>query len=135
MCGRVLENLNRLHRRIISRESLPEEYDWDALIGFEFIDAQLLSISQFMEKTEFRTKSMRAESGRINVEKEKNRKSKTDVVASAVMGDMFDPHVSQGRAYIRYVCSENLKHPTFKSDLKEGLTCFDYSVLFTQPRE
>ena len=129
----MLDFLHRLLRRIVSRESLPEENDWETLSGFEFIDAQLLSVSQFMEKTEFRTKAMRAAKGRINVEKEENKKSKTDVIASAVMRDMFNPHVNQGMAYIRYVCSELLKHPTFKSDLVVGIACFDYSVLFTLP--
>ena len=47
---------------------------------------------------------------------------------------MFNPHVNQGRAYLRYVCSELLKHPTFKSDLVVGLMCLDYSVLFTLRR-
>ena len=134
LCGQMLDFLHLLLRRIVSRESLPEKNDWDALLRFEFIDVQLLSISQFMEKAEFRTKAMRAAKGRINVEKERSKKSKTDVIASAVMGDMFHPHVNQGRAYIRYVCSELLKHPTFKSDLVVGLACFDYSVLFTLPR-
>ena len=87
-----------------------------------------------MEKTEFRSKAMRAAKGLINVEKEKSKKSRTDLIASAAIGDMFNPHVNQGRAYIRYVCSELLKHPTFKSDLLVGLACFDYSVLFTLPR-
>ena len=87
-----------------------------------------------MEKTEFRTKAMRAAKGRINVEKEKSKESETDVIASAVMRDMFNPHVNQGRAYVRYVCTELLKHPTFKSDLVMGMACFDYSVLFTLPR-
>ena len=135
LCGQMLDFLHRLLRRIVSRESLPEANDWDALLGFEFVDAQLLTVSQFMEKTEFRTKAMRAAKGRINVEREKSKKSKTDVIASAVMGEMFNPHVNQGRAYIRCVCSELLKHPTFKSDLVVGLACFDYSVLFTLPRE
>ena len=83
-----------------------------------------------MEKTEFRTKAMRAAKGRVNVEK-KNKKSKTDVVASAVIGDMFNLHVNQGRAYIRYISAELLNHPTFKSYLVVGLAFFDYSVLFT----
>ena len=113
---------------------MPEENDWDSLVGFEFVDAQLITVSQFMEKMEFRTKAMRAAKGRINVEKEKSKKSKTDVIASAVMGEMFNPHVNQGRACIRYVRSELLKHPTIKSDLVVGLACFDYSVLFTLPR-
>ena len=87
-----------------------------------------------MEKTEFRTKAMRAAKGRINVKREKSKKSKTDVIASVVMGEMFNPHVNQGRAYIRYVCCELLKHPIFKSDLVVELACFDYSVPFTLPR-
>ena len=47
---------------------------------------------------------------------------------------MFNLRVNQGRAYIRYVCSELLKDPTFQSDLVVGLACFDYSVLFTLTR-
>ena len=56
----MLDFLHRLLRRIVSRENLPEENDWDGLLGVEFNDTQLLSISQFMEKTEFRTKAMKA---------------------------------------------------------------------------
>ena len=134
LCGQMLDFLHRLLRGIVSRESLPEEDDWDALEECEYINAQLLSVSQFMEKTEFRTKAMRAAKGRINVEREKNKRSKTDVIAKTVMGDMFNPHVNQGRAYVRYVCTELLKHPTFKSDLMMGMACFEYSVLFTLPR-
>ena len=111
LCGQTLDCLHHLLCQIVSRESLPEEDDWDALLGFEFIDAQLLSIFQFMEKTEFRSKPRRAAKGRINGEKEKSKKSKTDVTASAVVGDMFNPHVNQGRAYFRYLCKEPLKHP------------------------
>ena len=88
-----------------------------------------------MERTEFRTKAMRAAKGRINVEREKSKKAKTDVIAGAVMGEMFNPHVDQGRAYVRYVCRELISHPTFKSDLVVGLACFDYSVLFTLSKD
>ena len=35
---------------------------------------------------------------------------------------------------MRYVCKELISHPTFKSDLVVGSACFDYSVLFTLPR-
>ena len=94
----MFDFLHRLLRRIASRERLPEENAWDALLGFEFIDAQMFSFSQFIEKTEFRTKAMKAAKGRINVEKEKSKKSKTDVIASAVIRDMFNPHANQGRA-------------------------------------
>ena len=60
---------------------------------------------------------------------------RTDVVAVTVMGEMFNPHVDQGRAYIRYVCKELINHPTFKSDLVVGLACFDHAVLFTMPKD
>ena len=73
LCGQMLDFLHRLLRRIVSREKLPEKNDWDALLGFRFIDAQLLSVSQFMEKTEFRTKAMRPSKGRIYVESEKSK--------------------------------------------------------------
>ena len=118
----------------LARDSLPEEDDWDALLEFDFTNVQLLSVSQSMDKTEFRTKAMRAAKGRINVEREKNKKVGTDVVAGTVMGEMFNPHVDQGRAFIRYVCKELISHPTFKSDLVVGLACFDYAVLFTMPK-
>ena len=75
-----------------------------------------------MEKTERWTKGMRAAKARINVEK-KNKKSKFGRIASVVMGLMLNPHVNQGRAYIRYVYAEFLRHPAFKSDLVVGLAC------------
>ena len=87
-----------------------------------------------VENQEFRSKAMRAAKGRFNVEKEKSKKSKTDVNASAYMGDMINPDVNKGKAYIRHACDELLKPPTFKSDLVVGLACFDSSVLFALPR-
>ena len=60
LCGQMLDFLYRLLRRIVARDSLPEEDDWDALLEFDFTNVQLLSVFQFMEKTEFRTKAMRA---------------------------------------------------------------------------
>ena len=78
----MLDLLHRLFRRIVSREISPEENDRDALLEFELIDAQLLSISQIMQKTEFRTKAMRAATGRNNVEKERSKKPETIVISS-----------------------------------------------------
>ena len=131
----MLDFLHRWLRRIVSRESLLQENDWVALSRFEFTDAQLLSISQLMEKTEFCTKAMKAAKGRINVEREKHEKAKTNTTASAVMGDIFNPHVNKRRAYFHYVRTELLKHPLFRSDLMVGLDCFENSVLFTLPRK
>ena len=135
LCGQMLDFVHRLLGRIVTRDCLPEEDDWEALSEFDFTNAQLLSVSQFMEKTEFRTKAMRAAKGRIKLEREKNKKMGTDVVAGTVMGEMFNPHVDQGRAYIRYMCRELINHPTFKSDLVVRLACFDYAVLFTMPKD
>ena len=68
LCKQMLDFLHRLLRRIISLEILLEQNDWDALLGLEFIDAQMLSISQFIAKNEFRTKAKRGAKGRINGE-------------------------------------------------------------------
>ena len=66
----MLDFLHRLLRRIVTRDCLPEEDDWDALLDFDFTNVPWLSVSQFMEKTEISTKAMRAAKGRINVERE-----------------------------------------------------------------
>ena len=50
LCGQMLDFLHRLLRRIVVRDCLPEENDWDALLEFDFTNVQLLSLSQFMEK-------------------------------------------------------------------------------------
>ena len=126
----MLDFLHRLLLRIVTRDCLPEEDDWGALLYFDFTNVQFLSVSQTVEKTELRTNAMRA----ANVKREKNMKVRTDVVASTVMGEIFNPHVDQGRAYIRYVCKELINHPTFKSDLVVASACFDYTVLFSMPK-
>ena len=102
LCGQILDFLHPLLRLVVSRESLPEENGWDALLGFEFIDAQILSVSQFIGKTEIRTKAMRAAKGRINVEKSK--KSKTDKIASDVLGICSILMSTKGEhTYVMYV--------------------------------
>ena len=128
LCEQTIDFMNRLLRRIISRDDLPEENNRFELLDFDFTNAQLMSLLKIMEEIEFRTEAMRAAKGRINVETEKNKKTKTDVLARAVVGEMFIPHVDQGMVYIRYVSKERINHPTFKSDLVVGLASFDFSV-------
>ena len=114
----------------MSRSCLPDEWEWDALRSFKFAVGELLSLPEFMRKTEFRAKILRVARSKIDVERERGTKSKSDAVAKTVMGEPFNPFIDQGRQYIRYVAKEFLRRPTFKSDLVIGLDSFDYPVLF-----
>ena len=87
-----------------------------------------------MQKTEFRAKVLKVARSKIDVERERGQKSKTDAVAKTVMGESFNPFSDQGRQYIKYVAKELLRHPTFNSDLVIGLASFDYAVLFKLPK-
>ena len=49
-------------------------------------------------------------------------------------GSSFNLLIDQGRQYIKYVATELMRHPTFKSDLVMDLVCFDYAVLFKLPK-
>ena len=71
---------------------------------------------------------------KIDVERERGKKGKSDAGAKTVMGESFNSFIDQGRQYIKYVAKELVRHPTFKSDLVIGLACFDYSVLFKLPK-
>ena len=126
--------LHRLLRRIVSRSCLPAEWDWDALRSFDFAVSEILGIPEFMQKTEFRAKVLRVARSKIDVERERGKKGKSDAIAKAVMGESFNPFIDQGRQYIKYVAKELIRHPTFKSDLVIGLACFDYAVLFKLPK-
>ena len=120
---------HRLLRRIVSRSCLPAEWDWDALRSFDFAVSELLGIPEFMQKT-----VLKVARSKIDVERERGKKGKSDAVAKTVMGESFNPFIDQGRQYIKYVAKELMKHPTFKSDLVIGLASFDYSVLFRLPK-
>ena len=71
---------------------------------------------------------------KIDVERERGKKTKSDAVAKTVMGESFNPFIDQGRQYIKYVVKELLRHPTFESDLVIGLVIFDYTLLFKLPK-
>ena len=133
LCGQLCDFLHRLLRRIVSRRSLPAEWDWDALRSFDFAVSQLLGIPEFMQRTEFRAKVLKVARSKIDVECECGKKGKSDVLVKTVMGESFNPFIDQGRQYIKYVAKELMRHSTFKSDLVIGLVCFDYAVLFKLP--
>ena len=126
--------LHGLLRRVVSRDCLPSEWDWDALRSFDFAVSELLGIPEFMRKTEFRSKVLKVAKSKIDVERERGKKARSDSVAKTVMGESFNPFIDQGRQYVKYVAKELVKHPTFKSDLVIGLACFDYGVLFKLPK-
>ena len=126
--------LHRLLRRIVSRSCLPAEWGLDALRSFDFAVGELLGIPEFMQKTEFRAKVLKVARSKIDVERERGKKGKTDAVAKTVMGESFNPLIDQGRQYIKYAAKELMRHPTFKSDLVIGLACFDYAELFKLPK-
>ena len=132
LCGQTCDSLHRLLRRVVSRSCFPDEWDWDALRSFDFSVGELLSIPECMQKTEFRAKALKVARSKIDVERERGKKTKSDAVAETVMGES-SIHFDQGRQYIKYVAKELLRHPTFKSDLVIGLACFDYAVLFKLP--
>ena len=118
----------------MSRSCLPAEWDWDALRSFDFAVSELLGIPEFMQKTEFRAEVLKVAKLKIDVERERGRKGKSDAVAKTVMGESFNPFIDQGRQYIKYIAKDLMKHPTFKLDWVIGLACFDYAVMFKLPK-
>ena len=76
---------------------LPAEWDWDALRSFDFAVSELLGIPEFMPKTEFRAKVLKVAKSKIDVERERGKKGKSDVVAKTVMRESFNPFIDQGR--------------------------------------
>ena len=134
LCGQMCDILHRLLRRVVSRDCLPSEWDWDALQSFDFSVGELLGIPEFMRKTEFRSKVLKVAKSKNDVERERGKKSRSDTVAKTVLGESVNPFIDQGRQYVKYVAKELVKHPAFKSDLVVGLACFDYGILFKLPK-
>ena len=67
LCGQMFDFLHPLLRRVVERDTLRDENDWEALRQKDFIETEFLYVPSFMEKTEIRAKAMRV------------AKSKTDV--------------------------------------------------------
>ena len=49
LCGQMLDFLHRLLRGIVTRDCLPEEDNWNALLDFDFTTVQLLCHSLWKE--------------------------------------------------------------------------------------
>ena len=71
---------------------------------------------------------------KIEVERERGKKVKSDAIAKTVMGESFNPFIDRGIQYIKYAAKELMRYHTFKSDLVIGFACFDYAVLFKLPK-
>ena len=134
LCDQMCDFLHRPLRWIVPRNCLPAEWDWDALRCFDFAVGEILSTPEFMQKTEFRAKILKVARSKIDVERERGKKSKSDAVAKTVMVESFNSFIDQGRQYLQDVAKELFGHPRFKSDLVIGLACFDYAVLFKLPK-
>ena len=135
LCGQLLNFLHRLLRRIVERDTLTDESDWEALRQYDFVETKFLDVPSFMEKTELRAKALRAAKSKIDVEREKSKRQKpSEAVARSVIGATFNPFIETGRSYLRYVAKELIKHPSFQSDLVMGMASFDYSTLFVLSR-
>ena len=106
LCGQMCDFLQRFLRRTVARSCLSAEWDWDALRLFDFAVGELLVIPEFMQKTEFRAKVLKVARSKIDVERERGKKAKSDVVAKTVMGESFSPFIAQGRQYIKRVAKE-----------------------------
>ena len=134
LCRQMRDFLRWLLRRIMPRSCLPNDLDWETLRSFDFAVGELLSIPDFMQKTEFRAKVLKVARSKIDVERELGKQKKFDAVAKTLKGESFNPFIDRGRQYIKYVAKKLLRPPTFKSDSVIGLACFDYEVLFKLPK-
>ena len=131
----MLNFLHCLLRRIVERDTLPDENDWEALRQYDFIETKFLDVPSFMEKTELRAKAIRLTKSKNDVEREKSKRQKpSDVVARSVIGATFNPLIEAGRSYLRYVAKELIEHPSVKSDFVMGMASSDYSTLFVLAR-
>ena len=76
LCGQLLNFPHRLLRRIVERDTLPDENDWEALRQYDFIEEKFLDVPPFMEKTEFRAKAMRVAKSKTDAERERSKRQK-----------------------------------------------------------
>ena len=81
----------------MARSRLPAEWDWHALRSFDFAVGELFGIPEFMQTTEFQAKVLKVARSKIDVERERGKKAKSDAVAKMVMGESFNPFIDQSR--------------------------------------
>ena len=130
----MCEVLHRFLRRILPWSCLLDEWDWDALRSSDFAVCKLLSIPGFVQKTEFRANALKVVKSKTDIEREREKETKSDAVVKTVMGESFNPFLDQGRQFTKCIPNELFRHSIFHSDLLIGLACFEYGVLFKLPK-
>ena len=103
-----------------------------AVPGFAVM--RLVSVPDSVQKSEFRANAIKVTKSKIDLERDRRMKTKSDVVARTVMEETFKPLIAQTRHYLRYVAKVLSKYPSIKSDLVFGLASFDYGVSFHLPK-
>ena len=126
--------LHHFLRRTVTWSELPGESDWEKLRFFGFAVGEPPSNPDFMQKTGFRAKALKVAKSKNDVERDRGKKAKSDVLARTVMDITFSPFNDQGRLYLRYARKKCLKHSSFKADLDIGFACFDYTVFLLLPK-
>ena len=87
-----------------------------------------------MQITKFRATTLKVAKSKTDVQRDRGKRTRADVVVKTVMGETINHFIDKARDYIRYVAKERLQHPSFKSDLIAGLVWFDYRVLLQLPK-
>ena len=80
----------------------------------------MLSTPEFFQKTEFQAKSLLFARTKLDVERERGNKPKSDTNAKTVMGESSNPLIDRSRQFTQYVAKDLLKHPTLNPDLFNG---------------
>ena len=83
----MLDFLHQLLERIVERDTLPDESDWEMLRHYDFTSTKFIDELFFIEKTEFPAKVMRVAKSKIDAEREKSKPQKlSEAVARSVFG-------------------------------------------------
>ena len=69
----MLDFLHRLLHRILQRNNLPADKDWQELRDFYFSSVEFLDVPSFIEKTKLRAKAMRVAKSKTDFDREKGK--------------------------------------------------------------
>ena len=75
----------------MNRTDMPNKSDWQMLRPLDFAVEKLFRVPDFMQKTEFRAKALRATNSKIDSEKYGGKKINSDIVPRPVIGEKMQP--------------------------------------------